>query len=180
MFREQKRIGATIGVEMGARRTSLIYLERLRLIHAVITAALIAGVVAWGILLWQHGQATVGDLVLITALSFGILHCTRDLAVALVDLTQHVARLEEAIGSLLIEHELPDRPNARPLRAGAGRGGVRAGALRLSRPRAGAARVRPDDRAGPARRPGGLSRAPASPPCWRCCSASTTWAAGAS
>ena len=120
MFREQRRIAATIGVEMGARRTSLIYLERLRLIHAVITAALVAGVVAWGLLLWQHGQATVGDLVLITALSIGILHCTRDLAVALVDLTQHVARLEEAIGSLLIEHELPDRPNARPLRAGAG------------------------------------------------------------
>jgi ATP-binding cassette subfamily B protein len=120
MFREQRRIAATIGVEMGARRSSLIYLERLRLIHAVITAALVAGVVAWGLLLWQHGQATVGDLVLITALSIGILHCTRDLAVALVDLTQHVARLEEAIGSLLIEHELPDRPNARPLRAGAG------------------------------------------------------------
>ena len=120
MFREQRRIGATIGVEMGARRTSLIYLERLRLIHAVITATLIAGVVGWGILLWQQGQATVGDLVLITTLSFGILHCTRDLAVALVDLTQHVARLEEAIGSLLIEHELPDRPDARPLRTGAG------------------------------------------------------------
>src|SRR5271165_2703858 len=121
MFREQKRIGATIGVEMGARRTSLIYLERLRLIHAVITTTLIAGVVGWGILLWQGGAATVGDLVLITALSFGILHCTRDLAVALVDLTQHVARLEEAIGALLIEHELPDRPDARPLCPGAGR-----------------------------------------------------------
>jgi ATP-binding cassette, subfamily B, bacterial len=33
-FREQKRIGATIGVEMGARRASLLYLEKLRLIHA--------------------------------------------------------------------------------------------------------------------------------------------------
>ncbi|HEY2618331.1 MAG TPA: ABC transporter ATP-binding protein [Acetobacteraceae bacterium] len=120
MFREQRRIGATIGVEMGARRSSLIYLERLRLIHAVITATLIAGLLAWGLLLWQQGQATVGDLVLITALSIGILHCTRDLAVALVDLTQHVARLEEAIGSLLIDHELPDQPNARPLRHGAG------------------------------------------------------------
>jgi ATP-binding cassette, subfamily B, bacterial len=120
-FREQKRIGATIDVEMGARRTSLYYLETLRLIHAVITASLIAGVVGWGILLWQQGQATVGDLVLITALSFGILHCTRDLAVALVDLTQHVARLEEAIGSLLTEHELPDSPGARPLLPGAGR-----------------------------------------------------------
>ncbi len=120
MFREQKRIAGTIGFELAARRTSLIYLERLRLIHAVITATLIAGIVAWGLLLWQHGEATVGDLVLITSLSIGILHCTRDLAVALVDLTQHVARLEEAIGALLIEHELPDRPNARPLRVGAG------------------------------------------------------------
>jgi ATP-binding cassette subfamily B protein len=62
----------------------------------------------------------VGDLVLITALSFGILHSTRDLAVALVDLTQHVARLEEAIASLLTEHELPDKPDAHPLRPGAG------------------------------------------------------------
>jgi ATP-binding cassette subfamily B protein len=120
MFREQRRIASTIGIEMGARRSSLIYLERLRLIHAVITTVLIAGVVAWGILLWQGGAATVGDLVLITSLSFGILHCTRDLAVALVDLTQHVARLEEAIGSLLIPHELPDRPGARPLRQGVG------------------------------------------------------------
>jgi ATP-binding cassette subfamily B protein len=120
MSREQRRIAATIGVEMGARRASLIYLERLRLIHAVITTALISGVVGWGILLWQHGGASVGDLVLITALSFGILHCTRDLAVALVDLTQHIARLEEAIGSLLTDHDLPDRLAARPLRQGAG------------------------------------------------------------
>ena len=83
--------------------------------------------VGWGILLWQQGQATVGDLVLITALSFGILHCTRDLAVALVDLTQHVARLEEAIGSLLTEHELPDRPDAQAAAARRRPGGVRAG-----------------------------------------------------
>ena len=119
-FREQRRIADTIDVEMGARRHSLLYLETLRLIHAVLTASLIAGVLAWGILLWQQGRASVGDIVLITALSFTILHSTRDLAVALVDLTQHVARLEEAIGSLLIEHELPDRTNAKPLVPGVG------------------------------------------------------------
>jgi ATP-binding cassette subfamily B protein len=120
-FREQRRIAGTIGVEMGARRHSLLYLETLRLIHAVLTAMLIAGVLAWGILLWQQGRASVGDIVLITALSFTILHSTRDLAVALVDLTQHVARLEEAIGSLLTPHELPDRPGAEPLVVDAGR-----------------------------------------------------------
>jgi ATP-binding cassette subfamily B protein len=64
-MREQRRLGTTIDTEMGARRRSLIYLEKLRLIHAVMTALLTAGVVGWGILLWQHGQASVGDIVLI-------------------------------------------------------------------------------------------------------------------
>jgi ATP-binding cassette subfamily B protein len=113
-------MGATMTTEMRSRRRSLYYLEHLRLIHAIMTALLTAGVVAWGILLWQHGQASVGDLVLITALAFGILHGTRDLAVSLVDLTQHVARLEEAIGALLTPHDLPDRPDARPLPVGPG------------------------------------------------------------
>ena len=120
-FREQRRIAGTIGVEMGARRASLLYLEKLRLIHAVITVVLIAFMVAWGIRLWQGGMATVGDIVLITSLSLSILHATRDLAVALVDLTQHVARLEEAIGALLTAHELADRPDAEPLRSQHGR-----------------------------------------------------------
>jgi ATP-binding cassette subfamily B protein len=119
-LREQRRIGATIGAEMGARQRSLIYLEKLRLLHAVITALLTAGVVAWGILLWQQGRATVGDIVLLTSLAFSILHGTRDLAVSLVDLTQHVARLEEAIGVLLIPHDLPDDANARDLIRGPG------------------------------------------------------------
>jgi ATP-binding cassette subfamily B protein len=90
------------------------------LVHAILTAILTAGVIAWGVLLWQNGQAKVGDLVLITALAFGILHGTRDLAVALVDLTQHVARLQEATATLLTPHELKDRPNAPALPAGPG------------------------------------------------------------
>ena len=155
-FREQRRIDRHDRREMGARRRSLIYLEKLRLIHAVLTVLLTAGVVGWGILLWQHGQASVGDIVLLTALAFTILHATRDLAVALVDLTQHVARLEEAIGTLLVPHELPDRAERAGAAAGRGAGGVRPGALRLPGARAGAARLRPGDRAGPAGRAGRL------------------------
>jgi ATP-binding cassette subfamily B protein len=119
-LREQSRLGGTIVQEMGARRRSLNYLENLRLVHAVLTAFLTAGVVAYGILLWQHGQASVGDLVLMTSLAISILHSTRDLAVALVDLTQHVARLHEAIGALLIPPELPDRADAYEMPAGRG------------------------------------------------------------
>jgi ATP-binding cassette subfamily B protein len=120
-LREQRRIGRRMENEMAARRRSLYYLEHLRLIHAVLTVLLTIGVVAWGIILWQNGQAKVGDLVLITSLAFGILHGTRDLAVALVDLTQHIARLEEAISALLTPHELIDRRTAKNLPAGPGK-----------------------------------------------------------
>jgi ATP-binding cassette subfamily B protein len=119
-LREQARIGGIVSHEMAARRRSLYYLEHLRLVHALLTVVLTGCVVAWGIVLWQQGKATVGDLVLVNSLAFGILHGTRDLAVALVDLTQHVARLEEAIGALLVPHDLPDRPNAKPLAPGPG------------------------------------------------------------
>jgi ATP-binding cassette subfamily B protein len=120
-LREQSRVGDCLGNEMSARRASLIYLEKLRLTHAAVTALLTAGLLGWGILMWQHGQASAGDMVLICSLGLTILHSTRDLAVALVDLTQHVARLEEAIGALLVAHQLPDAPAAKPLRAGPGR-----------------------------------------------------------
>jgi ATP-binding cassette, subfamily B, bacterial len=119
-FREQARVSARMDIEMAARRRSLYYMEHIRLVHAVLTVLLTVAVVGWGILLWQNGQAKVGDLVLITSLAFGILHGTRDLAVALVDLTQHVARLDEAISTLLTPHDLEDRPNAQPLPAGRG------------------------------------------------------------
>jgi ATP-binding cassette subfamily B protein len=116
--REQARLERTMGVEMASRRRSLYYMEHLRLIHAVLTALLTAGVVGVGIKLWLAGQATVGDIVLLTSLAFTILHGTRDLAVSLVDLTQYIVRLEEAIGALLLPHELPDLTGAHPLPAG--------------------------------------------------------------
>jgi ATP-binding cassette subfamily B protein len=41
-----------------------------------------------------------------------VLHATRDLAVALVDVTQHMARFSEALSTLLIPHQMSDRPGA--------------------------------------------------------------------
>ena len=117
--REKLRLANIIGVEMGSRRRSLYYMEHLRLIHAILTAMLTAGVVGAGVLLWLNGNATVGDIVLLTSLAFTILHGTRDLAVSLVDLTQYIARLEEAIGALLLPQDLPDREGAEALPHGA-------------------------------------------------------------
>jgi ATP-binding cassette subfamily B protein len=117
---EHDRFDATVNRELTARGRSLRYLEKLRLTHAAVTVVLTIALLAWAIMLWQRGNATTGDVVLVCTLGLSILSATRDLAVALVDVTQHVARLTEAIATLLLPHELQDHPEAEPLvKAGA-------------------------------------------------------------
>ncbi|HEY3621336.1 MAG TPA: ABC transporter ATP-binding protein [Roseiarcus sp.] len=122
LSREQHRFDATVAQELTARRRSLLYLERLRLTHAVVTVVLIVGLLAWAIHLWQRHEATVGDVVLVCTLGISVLSATRDFAVALVDVTQHFARLSEALVTLLSPHELTDHPQAAAL---APKGGAR-------------------------------------------------------
>jgi ATP-binding cassette subfamily B protein len=118
--RERRRFDRTIDREMTARQRSLWYLERLRILHALITVILTVCLLAWSISLWQRGEISTGDVVLACTLGLSVLHATRDLAVALVDVIQHLARLTEAIETLLVPHELRDHPDAVPLmRAGA-------------------------------------------------------------
>src|SRR5262249_558133 len=113
--REHRRFDATLEHELGARQRSLIYLEKLRILHAVITIMLTIGLLAWGIVLWERGVATTGEVVLVCTLGLSVLHATRDLAVALVTVTQHIGRLSEALATLLVPHALRDHPGAVPL-----------------------------------------------------------------
>ncbi len=115
LLREHRRFDATIDRELEARRRSLFYLEKLRMFHAAVTILLTLGLLAWAIMLWQQGEATTGDVVLVCTLAIAVLSATRDLAVALVDITQHIARLSEAVATLLVPHELRDHPEAEQL-----------------------------------------------------------------
>ena len=106
---------------MKARHTSLRYLEKIRLVHAVVTAVLTACLLFWVLWRWQHGHATPGDVVLVITLGFTVLHGTRDLAVALVEMVQDWARLGEALKALLVPHDMPDDPDAIALEAPRGK-----------------------------------------------------------
>ncbi|WP_118184195.1 ABC transporter ATP-binding protein [Paraburkholderia phosphatilytica] len=112
---EARRFNGHLHSETVARRASLLYLERLRLLHAIATAILSAIVLGWSIWLWSVGRATTGDVVLLGSLGFSILHGSRDVAVAMVELTQHVARLGEASRTLLIPHSMPEPARASTL-----------------------------------------------------------------
>jgi ATP-binding cassette subfamily B protein len=113
--REHRRFDVTIDRELEARGRSVLYLERLRLLHALVTVGITIGLLAWAVTLWQQGKVTTGDVVLACTLGLSVLHATRDLAVALVDVIQHLARLSEALQTLLVPHDLRDHPEAIPL-----------------------------------------------------------------
>jgi ATP-binding cassette subfamily B protein len=110
--REHRRFDTTVAREMEARRTSLLYLERLRVGHAAVTIIFAIGLLAWAVALWERGAVSAGDVVLACTLGLAVLHATRDLAVALVEVTQHFARLSEALATLLVPHQLRDHPDA--------------------------------------------------------------------
>lgn len=113
--REQDRLSQKIEGEMSAQRASLRSLERLRLFHAFSVFIVTAGVLVWAVELWRLKQISTGDVVLTTTLGFTVLHASRDLAMALVELIQHFAKLGEAIEVLGLPHEMQDHPEAKPL-----------------------------------------------------------------
>ena len=115
LSREHHRFDQTVQHELHARRMSLLYLERLRFGHALVTVMLTLCLLAWALSLWQQGRASAGDVVMVCTLGMSVLSATRDLAVALVDVTQHLARLSEALMTLLVPHQLRDHPEAVPL-----------------------------------------------------------------
>jgi ATP-binding cassette subfamily B protein len=61
------------------------------------------------------GLVTAGDVVLTTSLGFTVLHASRDLAMAMVELVQHFAKLGEAVQVLGLPHEMEDSSDAKPL-----------------------------------------------------------------
>jgi len=113
--RERARLSHKIENEMSAQRESLRALERLRVFHAFSVFVVTAGVLVWAVTLWRAGRITTGDVVLTTSLGFTVLHASRDLAMALVEVVQHFAKLGEAVTVLGLPHEIEDAPGAEPL-----------------------------------------------------------------
>jgi ATP-binding cassette subfamily B protein len=118
--REYTRLRRRIGVEAKAHRRALLYMERLRVAHALAISVLSTGMLVWAVLLWQRQAITAGDVVVIGTFSIALLQASRDLAVALVEAAHHWSRLHDAITTVVVPHDLPDR--AAPAGGGGGRG----------------------------------------------------------
>lgn len=114
--REEGRLASLFNVEAASQRASWMFTEKARLLHDIALWLMAAAMLAWAVLLWSDGQITAGDVVLVSALTFRILHGSRDMALALVDIAQNFAFVEETLKVIGQPQTVRDRPGAPELR----------------------------------------------------------------
>jgi ATP-binding cassette subfamily B protein len=74
----------------------------------------------WAVHSWSIRQITAGDVVVITTLTFRILHGSRDVTLAFVEGIQQFAYIEETLRVIGQVHTIRDSPRAAPVDPGPG------------------------------------------------------------
>jgi ATP-binding cassette subfamily B protein len=113
--REHSRFERLLKVEESSHRDSLMYVERMRVLHDLALWLMAGGMLGWTLHLWSIGRVSPGDVVLTLAMAFRILHGSRDLAFALVNTSQFIARIADSIQAIGENHRVVDLPGARQL-----------------------------------------------------------------
>ena len=113
--REKQRLASVFGGEAEAQRKSWMHMEKTKVFHDIGLALMAGSMLTWVIYKWAHGQATPGDVVVISALTFRILNGSRDLTLSLAGLTQQFGSLAETLGVIAQPHGVADIPNAQSM-----------------------------------------------------------------
>ena len=95
--RERARLAETFGGEAQAHTQSWLYNEKIRVANDVALVLMAAATLAWSVHLWRIGRITPGDVVLVSTLTFRLLHGSRDLAMSLIDMGQQYTFIGETL-----------------------------------------------------------------------------------
>jgi ATP-binding cassette subfamily B protein len=110
--RERDRLARDFHVEAAAQRASWMYTEKARVIHDVSLWLVAGAMLSWSVHLWSIGRITPGDVVLVSALTFRILHGSRDMALSLVDMVQQFGYIEDTLRVIAQPQSVVDAPDA--------------------------------------------------------------------
>ncbi|WP_271299465.1 ABC transporter ATP-binding protein [Sphingomonas sp. CV7422] len=119
--RELSRLQGFLDDEASAQRRGWFFVERMRGLHDLALAILVGGTLIWAIGRWSAHAISTGDVVVISTMTFRILHGSRDLAMALIDTSQQFSYLRETLDIIGVPQTLGDAPAASRLRVGEGR-----------------------------------------------------------
>jgi ATP-binding cassette subfamily B protein len=110
--REASRLKQQFLGEAETQRASWMHVEKARVLHDVILWVTAGVVLSWAILLWSNGQITPGDVVVVSSLTFRIMHGSRDLAISLVELAQQFGFIDETLRTIGQPQTVLDEPGA--------------------------------------------------------------------
>ncbi len=119
-YREKHRLSRELNREAKAHRRSWMYVELARVIHDMCLVVTGAGMLVWSILLWRAGSISTGDVVIVSTLTFRILHGSRDLALALVGTAQQFGIINETLKVIALPHSVKDPAERSPLKVESG------------------------------------------------------------
>jgi ATP-binding cassette subfamily B protein len=117
---ESDRLKSQVDQEARAQRRSWMYLEKARVLHDICLWLMAGSMLFWALYAWQRNTLSTGDVVVVSALAFRILHGSRDLALALVGTAQQFGVIAEMLGVVAQPHAIADLPSARPYRPAGG------------------------------------------------------------
>ncbi len=106
--REKSRLARELNREAKSHRRSWMYVELARVIHDMCLVITGAGMLVWSILLWRSSSISTGDVVIVSTLTFRILHGSRDLALALVGTAQQFGIINETLKVIAQPHSVKD------------------------------------------------------------------------
>lgn len=108
--RERDRLQQNLGLEAEAHKRSWSYLERTRCLHDVSFWLVTASLLLASILAWHHGHITTGDVVITSTLSLRVLSGSRELALSLLGLADHLSGLSETTSVLCAAPDIAETP----------------------------------------------------------------------
>ncbi|WP_077731591.1 ABC transporter ATP-binding protein [Methylocaldum sp. 14B] len=112
--RERERLAEHLGLEAESQRRSWMYQEKTRVLHDLLLWLMAGTILAWALQLWAENRITPGEVVLVSTLTFRILHGSRDLAFALFGTTQQLGLIAETLRDIGKPHSVTDCPRAKP------------------------------------------------------------------
>jgi ATP-binding cassette subfamily B protein len=118
--RESQRLRGLFTDEIAAQRRGWFFVERIRWLHDIVLVLVVGAVLLWAIHRWSVGAISVGDVVIISTMTFRMLNGARDMAMAVIDTNQQFSYLAETLEVIGVPQTLVDAPNARALRVADG------------------------------------------------------------
>jgi ATP-binding cassette subfamily B protein len=110
--REWEHLKTKFETEARIQTKSWMYTERARVFHDIALWIMAGSMLTWALALWSKSEISPGEVVVVSALTFRILHGSRDMAMSLVDMVQQFGFVADTLAVIGQRQTVVDHPGA--------------------------------------------------------------------